>query len=93
MKQMIGTKWDDTFEKNIFAEEEIQASNLRVAFMTELIKARSEKGITQKQLETLTGIKQPVIARMETGKTSPTLDTILKLLAPLGKTLSIVNKN
>ena len=93
MKQTIGTKWDDTFEKNIFTEEEIQASNLRVAFMTELIKARSEKGITQKQLETLTGIKQPVIARMETGKTSPTLDTILKLLAPLGKTLSIVNKN
>ena len=93
MKQMIGTKWDDTFEKNIFAEEEIQASNLRVAFMTELIKARSEKGITQKQLEPLTGITQPVIARMETGKTSPTLDTILKLLAPLGKTLSIVNKN
>ena len=71
MKQTIGTKWDDTFEKNIFTEEEIQASNLRVAFMTELIKARSEKGITQKQLETLTGIKQPVIARMETGKTSP----------------------
>jgi len=93
MKQTIGTKWDDTFEKNIFTEEELQASNLRVAFIAELIKARSEKGITQKQLETLTGIKQPVIARMETGKTSPTLDTILKLLAPLGKTLSIVNKN
>jgi len=93
MKQTIGTKWDDTFEKNIFTEEEIQTSNLRVAFMTELIKARSEKGITQKQLEALTGIKQPVIARMETGKTSPTLDTVLKLLAPLGKTLSIVNKN
>lgn len=93
MKQTIGAKWDDAFEKNIFTEEELQASNLRVAFMAELIKARSEKGITQKRLETLTGVKQPVIARMETGKTNPTLDTVLKLLAPLGKTLSIVNKN
>lgn len=37
-----------------------------------------------------TQTKQPVIARMERGQTSPQLDTVLKLLAPLGKTLAIV---
>ena len=36
-------------------------------------------------------IKKPVIARMESGKTAPRLDTLLKLLAPLGKTLKIVD--
>ena len=51
---------------------------------------RKEKGISQKQLEELSGVKQPVIARMEKGYTSPQLDTILKLLLPLGKTLAIV---
>ena len=35
-------------------------------------------------------MKQPVIARMEKGVTIPQLDTILKVIAPLGKTLAIV---
>ena len=43
-----------------------------------------------KELEKMSGVKQPVIARMETGSTSPQLDTILKILAPLGKTLAVV---
>jgi len=69
--------------------EERSASNLRVAMMVELIKARAEQGISQKRLEELSGVSQPVIARMEKGHTSPQLDTVLKVLAPLGKTLYI----
>jgi ribosome-binding protein aMBF1 (putative translation factor) len=70
--------------------EEKAESDLRVALIGELIKARQEKGVSQKKLEELSGVKQPVIARMEKGTTSPQLDTILKVLAPLGKTLAIV---
>ena len=70
--------------------EEIAESNLRVALIGELIKARKEKGYSQKKLEEISGVKQPVIARMEKGTTSPQLDTVLKLLAPLGKTLAVV---
>ena len=54
-----------------------------------MVKARKERGLSQKQLEELTGVKQPVIARMENGSTTPNLSTILKVLAPLGKTLYI----
>ena len=68
-------------------------SDLRVALIGELIKARQERGLSQKKLEELSGVKQPVIARMEKGQTSPQLDTILKVLAPLGKTLAIVPLN
>ena len=71
-------------------EEEIAASNLRVALIGELIKVRQEKNISQKKLEELSGVKQPVIARMERGITSPQIDTLIKLLVPLGKTLAIV---
>lgn len=84
-----GTDWEE-FEKEIFTPEEIAASNLRVALIGELIKARQEQGISQKQLEKLSGVKQPIIARMEKGSTTPQLDTILKVLASLGKTLEIV---
>jgi ribosome-binding protein aMBF1 (putative translation factor) len=88
----IGRTWDE-LEKEIFTPEEIAASNLRVALIGELIKARQEQGISQKQLEAMSGVKQPVIARMEKGYTSPQLDTILKVLAPLGKTLAVVPLN
>ena len=85
----IGTSWDD-FEKEIFTPEEIAARELRAELIVELIKARKEKGISQKKLEKLSGVKQPVIARMETGDTNPQLSTILKVLAPLGYKLAIV---
>ncbi len=85
----VGTDWED-FRKEFFTPEENAASDLRVAIIGELIKARDEKRISQKELEKLSGVKQPIIARMETGKTSPRLDTVLKVLAPLGKTLQVV---
>ena len=81
------------FIDSLLTPEEILESELRVALIGELIKARQERGLSQKKLEELSGVKQPVIARMEKGQTSPQLDTILKVLAPLGKTLAIVPLN
>ncbi|MGI6739733.1 MAG: helix-turn-helix domain-containing protein [Christensenellales bacterium] len=58
--------------------------------VSEVIRLRQEKGLTQKQLEQLSGVKQPVIARMETGVNIPQLATVIKLLEPLEKTLAVV---
>lgn len=85
----IGSSWTDVQEK-LFTAEEIRRSDMRVAIIGALIEARNEKGISQKKLEELSGVSQPVIARMETGKTSPQLDTVLTVLASLGKTLAVV---
>jgi predicted transcriptional regulator len=84
----VGSNWEDV-RKELFTPEEIAQSDLRVAIIGELIKARREKRITQKRLEELSGVRQPVIARMEKGS-NPQLDTVLKVLAPLGKTLRVV---
>lgn len=83
---------DDALEflDSLLTEEEKAASELRVSIIGELIKARRERGISQKKLEELSGVKQPIIARMEKGSTNPQLETILKVLAPLGKTLAVV---
>lgn len=85
----IGESWEDV-ERELFIPEEIAESKLKVSLIGELIKTRQEQGISQKKLEELSGVKQPVIARMEKGYTSPQIDTLLKVLAPLGKTLAIV---
>ena len=85
----IGSNWKDV-RSELFSKEKILESDMRVDIMSELIEARHEQGISQKKLEELSGVSQPVIARMETGKASPQLNTILKVLASLGKTLAVV---
>lgn len=82
--------WDKDFDKEHFTPEEIAQGDMRVALITALIEARQEQGISQRQLEEMSGVKQPQIARMERGNANPQLDTLLKVLAPLGKTLKIV---
>ena len=84
----VGRTWADV-RTELLTPEEIAESDLRVALIGELIKARKERGLSQRELEALSGVKQPVIARMENGSTVPNLNTILKVLAPLGKTLYI----
>ena len=85
----LGDRWEDV-RAELFTPEEIAESNLRVALMAAMVEARHEKGISQRQLQELSGVAQPVIARMESGNTSPHVDTMLKVLAALGKTLAIV---
>jgi len=84
----LGETWEE-IHSQLFTLEEIAASDLRVAIMREFIKARNEKGISQRKLEQLSGVKQPIISRMESGETSPQLDTVLKVLGALGKTLRV----
>ncbi len=85
----IGRSWEE-FEKDIYTADEIRESDLRVSLISEFIRARDELGISQKKLEELSGVKQPIIARMEKGYSNPQIETVLKLLAPMGKTLAIV---
>ena len=89
MSSVIGDSWDEV-ERELFNPSEIAESKLRAELIGEIIKARQEKGISQKKLEEISGVKQPVIARMEKGYTSPQVDTLLKILVSLGKKLAVV---
>lgn len=82
--------WDEEFDKEHFTPEEIAESDLHAALITALVQARQEQGLSQRELEALSGVKQPQIARMERGDANPQLDTMLKVLAAMGKTLAIV---
>jgi DNA-binding XRE family transcriptional regulator len=85
-----GHRWDEVAH-DLLTPEERAASAVRVAMRIEISTARKERGLTQKKLEELSGVKQPIIARMERGSTSPQLETVLKVLAALGKTLCIAD--
>ena len=85
----VGSSWDE-LQKALYTPQEIADSELRVALISEIAEAREKEGITQKQLEIMSGVKQPIISRMEKGTTDPQLSTVLKVLGSLGKTLKIV---
>ena len=48
-----------------------------------LIEKRKKKGMTQKELANQTDLTQSVIARMESKKVVPQLDTLLKIVTAL----------
>lgn len=54
-----------------------------------LIKARTEQGITQKELAKKCGIKQSNISRLENGRTNPTIKFLQKLADALDYDLYI----
>jgi len=85
----IGDDWDALRETLLTPEERAQ-TDIKVALLNEIINARQTNGLTQKELEVASGVKQPVIARLERGTTDPQLSTLIRVLAPLGKTIAIV---
>ena len=50
---------------------------------------RNERGMSQVELSSITGINQGDISRIESGKANPSLDTIRRLAHGLGKELYI----
>ena len=85
------SNWND-IKKNItsLSPEEWDEIDLKVKIIGEILEARKKAGLTQTELENLTGIKQTFIARLENNRMDPQLTTVLKLLRPLGLTLDVV---
>lgn len=54
-----------------------------------VIAARLACNMTQKELAEKTGIRQSNISRIENGSASPTIDTLTRIAAGLGKQLKI----
>ena len=54
-----------------------------------VISARLACNMTQKELAEKTGIRQSNISRIENGSASPTIDTLARIAAGLGKQLRI----
>lgn len=69
---------------------EFDAFDARFALAAALIARRKELHITQKQLASASGVGQSEISRIERGAINPTMQTLAKLMRPLGARLAIV---
>ena len=72
---------DEEFRK------EYESLEAEFQIIREIISARKDKNITQKELSDLTGITQGDISKIENGNANPSLKTLKKLAAAFGKKL------
>ena len=88
----MATNWKDFRNTlNLTAEEE-DMIRLEKSLIKAVINAREQNGLTQTQLSELCGVKQPVIARLESAAHSPQVNSMIKILKPLGYTLAVVKQ-
>lgn len=86
-------KWSEVKE-NITAlgKEEKDTLDFMSDVVSKIILARNEKNISQRDLAKLTEIEQSTIARIETMKTIPRIDTLIKILNVLDIEIKTVKK-
>lgn len=64
-----------------------------IVIIDKLIELRKAKGLTQKELAQAACLTQSVIARLESKKATPQLDTLLKVASALGCDIAVVPAN
>lgn len=68
---------------------EYDALEPEFAIIQAMIDARKESGLTQKELSARTGIAQADISKLERGTANPSLRTLQRLAAGMGRRLKI----
>lgn len=84
------TTWDKLRVELDITEEDEQVIQIEKELIKTMVKIREEKELTQSELAKICGVKQPVIARLEKAVHSPQLDSLLRVLVPMGYSLQIV---
>lgn len=85
--------WNDYKEHVRTVDPEIFKDMEEVEALSQIVKAMVEQrnalGLSQRELAALCGIPQSSVARIESFKTVPNLDTLLKIFQQLGLKLSV----
>lgn len=77
------------FEKNPKLKEEYDNLEPEYKIIEQIIKLRKDLNLTQTELGKLLKVKQPVIARLESGEYNPSLSYLKKVADVLGAKLDI----
>ena len=77
------------FEKNPKLKEEYDNLEPEYKIIEQIIKLRKDLNLTQTELGKLLKVKQPVIARLESGEYNPSLSYLKKVADALGAKLDI----
>ena len=83
-------KWQEVKNSmTSLTNEEKMEVDLMADIISRIIERRQELGISQRDLEKISGVRQEAICRIEKMKNMPQLDTLIKLMEPLGLRLCV----
>jgi DNA-binding XRE family transcriptional regulator len=85
-------KWNEAKKvllKNKEVQKELKNNEAEYRIIGEIIMARQEKNLTQKDLAELIGTRQSNISRLESGNYNPTLEFLNKIARAIGKELEV----
>lgn len=87
--------WND-YKNHVKAVDPVAKADLEnieelTSIISSLIAKRTELGISQRDLAAECGLPQSSVARIESFKTTPKLDTLLKMMRPLGLKLQVAS--
>lgn len=71
-------------------EKEKLLQDIEYELICDFIKLRKEKGLSQKALGDLSGVVREKIAKIENHLNSPQINSLIKILEPLGYTIKIM---
>ena len=72
-------------------KQDIEEIEILASIVSTIIERRNELGITQRALADICGLPHSSVARIESCVVKPKVDTLLKIMIPLGLTLSVTN--
>jgi len=84
------TTWKNLRKEFELSKEDEKLIQMEKELIKTMVRIREEKGLTQAGVAEMCNVRQPMIARMESQAHSPQIDSLLRVLVPLGYTLQIV---
>lgn len=84
--------WED-FKKdakklNNTTKEDIEEMEVLANIISSIIEKRNELGISQRELADICGLPHSSVARIESCAVKPKVETLIKIMKPLGLTLT-----
>ena len=88
-------KWEDYLEeakkRNSEVNKAIDEVDELYNLIETIIERRHELGLSQRELARMVGLPHSSVARIETGKVSPNIETVIKIIKPLGLKITITS--
>ena len=78
---------NDTKKMNNSIKEDVEEMEILARIISAIIERRNEMGISQRELANICGLPHSSVARIESCAVKPKVETLIKIMKPLGLTL------
>lgn len=85
--------WEEVRKNLNITPEQEEEIRIESEIISATVEARKKQKITQAEISKKSGLTQSVVARVESGTHSPTMQTLIKYLHAIGYTLKVVPTN